>query len=177
MPRFRYTAKDNKGGSIKAVEDAASARALAGTLRRRGLVVITIEETRAAAKKTDQETKTRSSGKVSTSETADFFRQMATLIDAGIPLVQTLDILVDREENAYLKGILASVKGEVEAGIPFSNAIEKYHDIFPNYIVAMVEAAEEGGGMANILEKLATYLEELAELSKSSSLLACILSS
>ncbi|MBT5875169.1 MAG: type II secretion system F family protein [Candidatus Latescibacteria bacterium] len=166
MPRFRYTAKDNKGGSIKAVEDAASARALAGTLRRRGLVVITIEETRAAAKKTDQETKAKASGKVSTAETADFFRQMATLIDAGIPLVQTLDILVDREENAYLKGILAAVKAEVEAGIPFSNAIEKYQDIFPNYIVAMVEAAEEGGGMANILEKLATYLEELAELSK-----------
>ena len=166
MPRFRYTAKDTKGGSIRAVEDAASARALAGTLRRRGLVVITIEETRAAAKQTSDETKVKNKGKVTTSETADFFRQMATLVDAGIPLVQTMDILVEREENSYLKGILEEVKSEVEAGVPFSGAIEKYNDVFPNYIVAMVQAAEEGGGMANILEKLATYLEELAELAK-----------
>ena len=166
MPRFRYTAKDMKGGTLRAVEDAASERALAGALRRRGLIVITIEETRATAQAEAKAVKAQARGKVTTSEIADFFRQMATLIDAGIPLVQTLEILVEREENPYFKGVLEDTKSDVEAGVPFSGAIDKYTDIFPNYVVAMVEAAEEGGGMANILEKLATYLEEIADLSK-----------
>ena len=166
MPRYRYTAKDTKGGTLRAVEDAASERALAGALRRRGLIVITIEETSATAQAEAKAVKAQARGKVTTSEIADFFRQMATLIDAGIPLVQTLEILVEREENPYFKGVLEDTKSDVEAGVPFSGAIDKYTDIFPNYVVAMVEAAEEGGGMANILEKLATYLEEIADLSK-----------
>lgn len=166
MPRFRYTAKDTKGGTLRAVEDAASERALAGALRRRGLIVVTIEETRATTKAEAKAVKSQARGKVTTGEIADFFRQMATLIDAGIPLVQTLEILLEREENAYFKGVLEDTKSEVEAGVPFSGAIGKYTDIFPNYVVAMVEAAEEGGGMANILDKLATYLEELSELTK-----------
>jgi type IV pilus assembly protein PilC len=167
MPRFRYVAKDGKGGTIRAIDEAASPRALAGTLRRRGLIVVSIEETRSGPKAVEK-TATQASqrGKVKTSELADFFRQMATLIDAGIPLVQALDILVDREENPYLKKILQEVKNEVEAGVSFSGAIEKHPDIFVTYVVAMVQAAEEGGGMANILEKLATYLEEVTELQK-----------
>lgn len=167
MARFRYTAKDQKGGTLRAVEDASSPRALAVSLRRRGLVVIAIQETGGAVKGAGKSTvQAQSQGKVKTGEIADFFRQMATLIDAGIALVQTLDILVDREENAYFKRILQDVKRDVESGSSFSEAIGKYMTVFPNYVVAMVEAAEEGGGMANIMEKLATYLEERAELAK-----------
>lgn len=167
MPRFRYVAKDSRGGTLRALDEAASARALAGTLRRRGLVVVSIEEAGGTSKTADRTTvRARKRGRVTTAETADFFRQMATLIDAGIPLAQTLDILVDREENGYFKSILEDIKAEVEAGVTFSGSLEKYPDIFPNYVVAMVQAAEEGGGMANILEKLASYLEELAELTK-----------
>ena len=165
MPRFRYIAKDVKGGTIRAVDEAPSARALAGTLRRRGLMVVSIDAAGGAGKPLEKsEVQVRHKGRIRVGEIADFFRQMATLIDAGIPLVNSLDILVDREENAMFKEILKGVKEEVETGIPFSGALDRYPIIFPTYVVAMVHAGEEGGGMANILEKLATYLEEVAEL-------------
>lgn len=165
MARFRYTAKDPKGGTLRAVEDAQSPRALAGSLRRRGLIAVSIQEIGGAARVAET-VQAQKQGRVKTAEVADFFRQMATLIDAGVVLVQTLDILVDREQNPYFKQVLQTVKRDVESGSPFSDAIGKYPKAFPNYVVAMVQAAEEGGGMVNILEKLATYLEERAELAQ-----------
>lgn len=166
MPRFRYMAKDPKGGTLRAVEDAQSPRALAGSLRRRGLIVVSIEEIGRASKTESAEVQTKKQGRVKVTEIADFFRQMATLMEAGISIVQTLDILVDREQNPFFKLILQEVKRDVESGNPFSEAIGKHAAVFPNYVVAMVEAAQEGGGMINILEKLATYLEERAEMAK-----------
>jgi type IV pilus assembly protein PilC len=165
MARFRYVAKDSKGGTIRAVDDAASARAMAANLRRRGLVMVSAEETGSGPKLANKaDPKTRQRSRVKVGEIADFFRQMATLIDAGMPLVQTLKILVEQEENSHLKEVLGEIKTEVESGISVSAAMSSHTDIFPTYVVAMVEAAEEGGGMANILEKLATYLEEITAM-------------
>lgn len=104
--------------------------------------------------------------RVTERELVVFVRQFATLINAGLPLVQSLEILRDQQDNKTFKGILKDVKRDVEGGATFSDAIKKHPKAFDHLFVHMVAAGETGGILDIILNRLASYIEKLAKLKK-----------
>jgi type IV pilus assembly protein PilC len=101
---------------------------------------------------------------VSTKDLAIFTRQFATMITAGLPLVQCLDILSQQSENGALKKIVLTVMHDVEAGSTLAEALGKHPKVFDNLFVNMVEAGEAGGVLDDILMRLATYIEKAEAL-------------
>lgn len=95
-----------------------------------------------------------------------FIRQFATMIDAGLPLVQGLDILHQQQTNRTLKTVIKQVKEEVEGGATFADALKKHPKIFDDLTVNLVAAGEVGGILDVILNRLATYMEKIAALKK-----------
>ncbi|MCC5841890.1 MAG: type II secretion system F family protein [Opitutales bacterium] len=95
-----------------------------------------------------------------------FTQQLASMLEAGLPLVSALDALQEQTENPVFKIIIRNVKQDVSGGTAFSEATAKYPNCFPNLFVSMVEAGEASGGLANILGKVATYFEETVKLIK-----------
>jgi type IV pilus assembly protein PilC len=95
-----------------------------------------------------------------------FTQQLASMLEAGLPLVSALDALQEQTENPVFKIIIRNVKQDVSGGTAFSEATAKYPNCFPNLFISMVEAGEASGGLANILGKVATYFEETVKLIK-----------
>ncbi|MFP4040511.1 MAG: type II secretion system F family protein [Desulfosudaceae bacterium] len=102
--------------------------------------------------------------KVSQQDIIVFARQFSTMIDAGLPIVQCLDILQSQEENATFKKILRNIKDDVEGGLTLADALKKHPQQFDNLFVHMVAAGEAGGILDAILHRLSTYLEKAAKL-------------
>lgn len=101
---------------------------------------------------------------VTTRDILVFTRQLATMIDAGLPLVQCLDILANQAENKAFAKILLNVKANVEAGASFSDALRRHPKVFDQLFVNLVAAGEIGGILDTILGRLATYIEKAAKL-------------
>ena len=95
-----------------------------------------------------------------------FTRQLATMIDAGLPLVQCLDILAAQSENPHFASVLASVKSSVEAGSTFSDALRKHPRVFDELYVNLIHAGEVGGILDTILNRLGTYIEKAQKLKR-----------
>src|SRR3990170_1078143 len=93
-------------------------------------------------------------------------RQLATMIDAGLPLVQCLDILGSQTENKTLAGVVNQVRTDVESGATFADALKKHPKVFDNLYVNMVAAGEAGGILDTILQRLATYMEKLSKIKR-----------
>lgn len=93
-------------------------------------------------------------------------RQLATMIDAGLPLVQCLDILGSQTENQTLAKIVTQVRSDVESGSTFADALKKHPKVFDNLYVNMVAAGEAGGILDTILQRLAAYMEKFAKIKK-----------
>jgi type IV pilus assembly protein PilC len=108
----------------------------------------------------------KKSQSVSTKDLAIFTRQFATMITAGLPLVQCLDILSQQSENATLKKIITQVMHDVEAGSTLAEALGKHPKVFDTLFVNMVEAGEAGGVLDDILMRLATYIEKAEALKR-----------
>ncbi len=104
--------------------------------------------------------------KVSTKDVVIFTRQFATMIDAGLPLVQCLEILSSQQENRTFKKVLAQIKGSVEGGSTFAEALKDHPKIFDNLFVNLVHAGETGGILDTILRRLAVFLEKSEALKR-----------
>jgi type IV pilus assembly protein PilC len=105
-------------------------------------------------------------GNVKDKDRVVFVRQFATMIDAGLPLVQCLDILQEQQENANFKRVIRQIKKDVEEGATLSDAIKKHPKIFDNLFHNLVAAGEIGGILDVILNRLAAYIEKMAKLKK-----------
>jgi type IV pilus assembly protein PilC len=103
---------------------------------------------------------------VSTKDLAIFTRQFATMITAGLPLVQCLDILAQQSDSVALRRIIGEVRNDVEAGSTLAEALSKHPKVFDNLFVNMVEAGEAGGVLDDILLRLATYIEKAEALKR-----------
>ena len=103
-------------------------------------------------------------GKVRAEELVVFVRQFATMIDAGLPLVQCLDILSSQEPNKFFKRVLSDVKESVESGMTFADSLRKHPTVFDTLFVNLVAAGEIGGILDTILNRLATYIEKNVKL-------------
>ncbi len=99
-------------------------------------------------------------------ELAIFTQQLASLLVAGLPLVQCLEALQDQTEDAVFRIVIRDVRADISAGNSFSSAVKKFPNAFPNLFISMVEAGEASGGLAEILGKVASYFEATVKLAK-----------
>ena len=105
--------------------------------------------------------------KVKAKELAVFTRQFSVMIDAGLPLVQCIDILGEQQNNAFFKDVLRQVRQNVEEGATLFAALQKHPKVFDSLYTSMVEAGETGGVLDLILQRLATLIEKVVKLKRS----------
>src|ERR1700731_833298 len=159
MPVFTFSGKSENGEKISGERVAPNKQALAAQLRKERVNAAAIRE-----KGKEFAMPTFGSGKVKTKEIAIFFRQFSVMIDAGLPLVQCLEILAANQENQVFQKCLTGVRQSVEGGSPLSNAMRQYPKIFDDLTTNMIEAGEAGGILDTILQRLATYVEKAVKL-------------
>lgn len=160
MPSYVYLAREaSTGREIRNSLDAASQEAAIAALLNRNLLVLSIEE------KTSRKGKTPG-GTVPLADLVVFTRQLATMVDAGLAMVQSLQALAEQTTNKVMRDVIRDVCSRVEGGDGFSAALQKHPKVFNRLYVCMVDAGEKGGLLAEILARLATYLENTARLRK-----------
>ncbi len=161
MPMFRYAAKEKTGRPVNGITEATDQKALVEALRKQELIIISIKEEK---KKEKAHFASKFGGKVKLGELVLFSRQMATMIDSGIPLVQALEILSEQIENKGFRAIVIEVKKDVSSGSGFHEALAKHPRAFSVLFVNMVKAGESSGALDAIMERLASYLEKTDSL-------------
>ena len=154
MPVFEYTARNYKGEIVRDKLDAANKDDVVAQLRRRRLQVVRVEEAKTTAPKL------RLGGGIRTRDIVILTRQFATMINAGLPLVQALDILAQQTENKALADVTRSVVYDVESGHTLADALRQHPKAFSDLYVNMVAAGEAGGILDTILLRLAQFLEK-----------------
>src|SRR6185503_2849385 len=160
MPSFTYVARESgTGREIRSTLEAASEQAAIAALLNRNLLVVSIQE------KIGRKGKT-AGGKVGLQDLVVFTRQLATMLDAGLAMVQSLQALAEQTTNKVMRDVIKDVCSRVEGGDSFSEALVKHPKVFNRLYVCMVAAGERGGLLAEILARLATYLENTARLRK-----------
>jgi type IV pilus assembly protein PilC len=160
MPLFAYTARETATGrEIHNTVEAASEQAAIAALLNRNLLVVEIKEKMAKRGQTK-------GGKVVLADLVVFTRQLATMIDAGITIVQSLQALADQTPNKVMRETIRDICSRIEAGESFSEALQRHPKAFNRLYVAMVGAGEKGGLLSEILSRLATYLENMERLRK-----------
>ncbi|PMQ01820.1 MAG: fimbrial protein FimO [Dictyoglomus sp. NZ13-RE01] len=162
---FEYKARSIRGELISGEIEAESIREVANKLRERGYFPVRIEE-----KKRTRSFLTLSlgggtaKGKVKLKDVVVFTRQFATMINSGISLANALRILAEQTESKPLRKVVQEIQNYVSEGLPLSEALEKFPNVFSNLYVNMVRAAESSGTLDQTLERLATSLEKQQEL-------------
>ena len=160
MPSFLYVARETGSGrEIRNSLEAQSEQAAIAALLNRNLLVVSIQE------KIGKKGKT-AGGKVALTDLVVFTRQLATMVDAGLAMVQSLQGLAEQTTNKVMRDVIRDVCTRVEGGDSFSEALQKHPKVFNKLYYCMVGAGEKGGLLAEILARLATYLENSARLRK-----------
>lgn len=159
MAIFLYRVKTRGGRTIKGEMDAPSADIVEAALRRKGY-----QEVKVKPKPKDLLEGTFLEGGVRDRDMVVFSRQFATMINAGVPILQSLQILSEQTENPKLRRRLYSIRADIEGGSSLFDALKKYPDIFDSLYTNMVNAGEAGGILDQVLLRLADYIEKAAKL-------------
>jgi type IV pilus assembly protein PilC len=160
MPVYTYKGTDKKGASISGEASATSKSELQNQLRRQQ-----ITPTKMSEKGKEFNLPTFGSG-IDSKELAVFTRQFSVMIDAGLPLVQCLEILAGQQENKIFQKVLTATRASVEGGATLSAAMRAHPKVFDALYVNMVEAGETGGILDTILQRLSTYIEKNVKLKR-----------
>jgi type IV pilus assembly protein PilC len=162
MPTYSWEGKTSKGAIKKGEIEAPSEAAVRIQLRQQNII-----PTKISSKKKDLNIGLPFlKKKVKQRAIAIFTRQLATMIDAGLPLVQSLEILSSQQDNKVFKEIIREIKEDVEAGSTFAGALKKHSIAFNELYTNLVVAGEEGGILDTILNRLAAYIEKAEALKK-----------
>ncbi len=161
MPLFKYVAKERSGNPVSGSAEAADQKSMIDMLRKQDLIIISVKEDK---QKSKNSVLLKMGGSIKLGELVLFSRQMATMIDAGIPLVQALEILSEQIENKSFQKIIMEVKKDVAAGASFHDALGKHPRAFSALFVNMVKAGESSGSLDAIMDRLAQYLEKTDSL-------------
>jgi general secretion pathway protein F len=159
VPAFRYEAVDSLGATRKGVVNADSARAARSDLRTQGLVPIAVD---AIASQLDASGETRRRGfgdRLSTVELSLFTRQLASLLEASLPLEQAFTALLEQAERSYVRDLIASIRSEIMAGASLSDALAQHPRDFADIYRALVASGEQIGQLSRVLSRLADYIE------------------
>jgi len=161
MAQFTWEGRTRQGSTKKGVIEAANEAAVMTQLRAQMIMPIAVKEKGGGI--LDMEITLFEAG-VKTKELVIFTRQFATMIDAGLPLVQCLDLLASQGDSKALKKVLTTVKGDVEQGATFADSLRKHPKVFDDLYVNLVHAGEVGGILDTILNRLAQYMEKADSL-------------
>jgi len=160
MPDYKYQGTSRSGGSVSGVMTASNKTELATLLKRQQITATKMTE---KGKEFNMPT---FGGGVKAKELAIFTRQFSVMIDAGLPLVQCLEILASQQENKFFQKVLTGTRGQVEGGATLSAAMRSSPKVFDSLYVNMVEAGETGGILDTILQRLSTYIEKNVKLQR-----------
>jgi type IV pilus assembly protein PilC len=160
MPDFKYQGTNRSGSSVRGVMTANSKADLQNLLRRQQITPTKMSE---KGKEFNMPT---FGGGVNAKELAIFTRQFSVMIDAGLPLVQCLEILASQQENKFFQKVLVNTRSMVESGSTLSTAMRSSPKVFDGLYVNMVEAGETGGILDIILQRLSTYIEKNVKLQR-----------
>lgn len=160
MPTFGYVVKDRAGKTHNGTLEIESRTALIEQLWKQEFVVISIDERAAGRPGLFR----MGQPKVKMEELVVFTRQLATMVDSGIPLVSALDILAEQSEDRTFKPILRKLRDDVETGASLSEALGHHPRSFSEFFINMVKAGESSGQLDQILDRVATYLEKTEAL-------------
>ena len=155
---FLWEGTDRKGNKIKGKSMAANEQAVRNDLRRQGVVPSRIKK--------QSQGLFSGGGKVTPADIAIFMRQLATMLAAGIPLVQSFEIVGTGHDNPAMQKLILSIKGDVEGGSSLAEALAKHPLYFDDLVLNLVEAGEQAGALENLLDKIATYKEKTEALKK-----------
>jgi type IV pilus assembly protein PilC len=154
---FTWEGTDRAGKKVKGKTVANNEAAVRSELRRQGVVPTRVRKQSNLFKKT---------GRVTPADIAIFSRQLATMMTAGIPLVQSFDIIGAGHDNPAMQKLILSVKSEVEGGTSLANALAKHPLHFDDLFVNLVSAGEQAGALETLLDKIATYKEKTEAIKK-----------
>ncbi len=154
---FNWEGTDRRGNKVKGKSLAASEAAVRAELRRQGVVPTRIRK---------QQKLFGGRSKITTADIAVFSRQLATMLAAGIPLVQAFEIVGNGHENEAMQKLILAVKADVEGGASLHEALAKHPLYFDDLFVNLVEAGEQSGSLEHLLDKIATYKEKTEAIKK-----------
>ena len=154
---YTYEGMDKKGQKVKGRILAASEQAVKADLRRQGIIAKKIRK---------QSQLFKSDKKIGSEDIALFARQLATMLQAGIPMVQAFDIVGNGHEKPAMQKLIMAIKADIESGTTLHEALAKHPLYFDDLFVNLVEAGEHAGALETLLEKIATYKEKTEALKK-----------
>ena len=164
MPTYKFKGRRFDTGAVIEGERAAqNTQGLAATLRSEKIMPISINEKKAKAATAGG----KRGGKVTSQQIAIFTKQFSVMLEAGLPLVQSLGILAEQQENATMAKCLDDVRADVEAGSTLAESMRKHPKVFDSLFVNMVAAGEAGGILDVILQRLSIFVEKLVKLKRS----------
>jgi type IV pilus assembly protein PilC len=154
---FQWEGTDSRGKKVKGKTIAANEAAVRAELRHQGVVPLKVRK---------QSTLFQKKGKVTTADIAIFSRQLATMLSAGIPMVQAFEIVGNGHDNPAMQKLIFAIKQDVEGGSTLAEAIGKHPLHFDDLFVNLVEAGEQAGALETLLDKIATYKEKTEAIKK-----------
>jgi type IV pilus assembly protein PilC len=155
--QFLWEGKDKRGNKVRGKTLAANEAALRADLRRQGVAATRVKTQSAAF---------RSGGKVNNQDIAVFSRQLATMMSAGIPMVQAFEIIGNGHEKPAMQKLILDIKSNIEGGSTLHESLAKFPLYFDDLFVNLVEAGEQAGALESLLDKIATYKEKTEALKK-----------
>mgnify|MGYP001127771413 CR=1 FL=1 len=158
LATFVWEGQDKRGATVKGQSQAANAAAVKADLRRQGIVPKKVQKKSQLFAKTGK--------KITPGDIAVFSRQMATMMDAGVPLVQAFEIIGRGHENPRMQDLILGIKADVEGGTALSEALAKHPQYFDNLFCNLVAAGEQAGVLDTLLDKIATYKEKTESIKK-----------
>jgi len=164
VPRFSYTAKDINGKTVSATDDAPDQGALVSRLQAQGYFIVSVAPFKpTAGKRSDGRPVVKGTfthNKVNLDDLLMFCHQLSTMLNSGVTLTRSLDVISMQVESKQLSETLIEVKKDVEHGGSLSASLAKHPKVFNQFWVSLIEVGEASGTMPTVLEKLATYMEQ-----------------
>lgn len=160
MANYRYIAKDENAATVTGKVVAEDRETVIKELRKRNLVVISVQE----AKGFSVSDLSFGGEKVKAEDLVIFTRQLSTMIEAGIPILQTLEALEEQLTHKYFKSVVKAVREDVSMGNSLSVAFGKHNKVFNNLFISMIKAGETGGALNVLLDRIAGYMEKALKL-------------
>ncbi len=162
MPTFKYAARDQEGKSVAGRISAENESMIVSELRKRDLIILSISQEKESVFK--KSSKPRGGKKIKREDLIIFTRQFATMVDAGIPILQSLEALTEQTSNPSFRAALVIIREDIQTGSSLSSAFTKHPKIFDRLYVNMIRVGESGGILTTILERVAMYLEKSERL-------------
>src|ERR671913_1572177 len=163
MATFAFSGRTRSGETVSGERMGDTMDAVVAALRREQIQVTKIQPAQAKAGAAAAVAKLKARG-VPAKNLAVFTRQFSVMIDAGLPLVQCLDILGNQEEHKYFAQVILATRGDVEGGMSLAEAMKRHPKVFDSLFCNMIAAGEAGGILDTILKRLAVYIEKAVKL-------------